>query len=286
MGTMWDQWNSVFRESLGQAERILVSELRTVRNQWAHNTQFNSNDAVRALDSMERLLSAVSAGDQAAEVGQMRMDLMRVASTSSAGQEMRKEVVPADRGQAAGRPEALARGGHAAPRRRLRPLPAGRVRRRPVAGLPERGGGRVQAPHRVLPPHVPHRGAEPAADASAARGWPARAETRSSSCRPISAAARRTRCWRSITCFPGTAPANLPGVEELVKEARRPDCRRTSAGPFSWAPRFLPGKPHKKPDGTVVRTLWGEMAWQLGGKEGYELVKRGRRDGRPTPATP
>ena len=23
----------------------------------------------------------------------------------------------------------------------------------------------------------------------------------------------------------------------------------------------------------MVRTLWGELAWQLGGKEGYELVK-------------
>ena len=37
--------------------------------------------------------------------------------------------------------------------------------------------------------------------------------------------------------------------------------------------QISPGKPHKKPDGTVVRTLWGEIAWQLGGKEGYKLVK-------------
>src|SRR6266852_7803090 len=26
-------------------------------------------------------------------------------------------------------------------------------------------------------------------------------------------------------------------------------------------------------DGCIVRTLWGEIAWQLGGKEGYKLVK-------------
>ena len=37
--------------------------------------------------------------------------------------------------------------------------------------------------------------------------------------------------------------------------------------------QISPGKPHKKPDGTIVRTLWGEIAWQLGGKEGYKLVK-------------
>src|SRR5262249_55172240 len=26
-------------------------------------------------------------------------------------------------------------------------------------------------------------------------------------------------------------------------------------------------------DGTTVRTLWGELAWQLGGKDGYKLLK-------------
>ena len=30
-----------------------------------------------------------------------------------------------------------------------------------------------------------------------------------------------------------------------------------------------PGQPEVKPDGTEVRTLWGEIAWQLGGAEGY-----------------
>ena len=28
LGVMWDQWNDVFRKTLGQAERSLVSELR------------------------------------------------------------------------------------------------------------------------------------------------------------------------------------------------------------------------------------------------------------------
>ena len=36
--------------------------------------------------------------------------------------------------------------------------------------------------------------------------------------------------------------------------------------------RMPPGSIHRKPDGTDVRTLWGEIAWQLGGKEGYRLV--------------
>ena len=58
---MWDQWNAVFRNTLGHAERSLVSELREIRNRWAHQTAFSSDDTYRALDSIERILTAVSA---------------------------------------------------------------------------------------------------------------------------------------------------------------------------------------------------------------------------------
>jgi len=36
--------------------------------------------------------------------------------------------------------------------------------------------------------------------------------------------------------------------------------------------RFGAGEVHEKPDGTKVNTLWGEIAWQLGGPEGYAMV--------------
>ena len=58
---MWETWNEVFRKTLGHAERSLVSEVRDWRNKWAHQEPFSSDDAYRALDSAERLLSAVSA---------------------------------------------------------------------------------------------------------------------------------------------------------------------------------------------------------------------------------
>ena len=91
LGLLWDQWNSVFKNTLGHAERSIVSELKDVRNRWAHNEQVGSNDAIRALDSMERLLNAVSAAEAAAEVGQMRMDLMRTMFDEQRRQEMRKK---------------------------------------------------------------------------------------------------------------------------------------------------------------------------------------------------
>ena len=40
-----------------------------------------------------------------------------------------------------------------------------------------------------------------------------------------------------------------------------------------------PGQPSTKPDGTVVSTLWGELAWQLGGAEAYETLAQADRTG-------
>jgi predicted AAA+ superfamily ATPase len=71
--------------------------------------------------------------------------------------------------------------------------------------------------------------------------------------------------------FSGVSAADLPGVETLVKEAETgvvPGVKRA----VLVGTRISPGQPSKKPDGTTVHTLWGEMAWQLGGKDGYALV--------------
>jgi len=77
LAVMWNQWNLVFRKTLGQSERTLVSELRDMRNRWAHQSPFSTDDAYRALDSAARLLSAVSA-PQAAEIEKMEAELLRL----------------------------------------------------------------------------------------------------------------------------------------------------------------------------------------------------------------
>src|SRR6185437_3636483 len=71
---MWETWNEVFGRTLGRADRSLVSELRDVRNKWAHQTPFSGDDTDRALDSMGRLLAAIAA-PQADEIGKMKMEL-------------------------------------------------------------------------------------------------------------------------------------------------------------------------------------------------------------------
>jgi hypothetical protein len=42
------KWTEVFRQILGKSERSLVNELMGVRNAWAHQEPFSSDDAYRA----------------------------------------------------------------------------------------------------------------------------------------------------------------------------------------------------------------------------------------------
>ena len=76
---------------LGPAERSLVSELRDLRNKWAHQQTFSSDDAYRALDSAGRLLTAVSA-PQSDEIEKMKMELLRLRFDEQVRTEKRKSA--------------------------------------------------------------------------------------------------------------------------------------------------------------------------------------------------
>ncbi|MER2604178.1 MAG: Swt1 family HEPN domain-containing protein, partial [Candidatus Competibacter phosphatis] len=85
------KWGEVFRQILGKSERSLVNEILGVRNAWAHQEPFSSDDAYRALDSSGRLLSAISA-TQADDVEKMKMELLRVRFDEQARGEKRKSA--------------------------------------------------------------------------------------------------------------------------------------------------------------------------------------------------
>ena len=82
--------------------------------------------------------------------------------------------------------------------------------------------------------------------------------------------------------FSGAAHGDLLGVDAIMKEAgvtKLPAVRRV----VLVGNKISPGNPVTKPDGTIVRTLWGELVWQLGFaaggiKEAKKAFKRVQAD--------
>lgn len=77
MTAMIATWFDVFNGDHGRAALSLVYEVVEARNRWAHNDTLPDDDALRALDSTERLLHSFDSESQRSEVQVMRYDMMR-----------------------------------------------------------------------------------------------------------------------------------------------------------------------------------------------------------------
>ena len=97
-----------FDDAIGHVGQGYAKELREFRNDWAHNKSFTDDDAYRCLDTAERLLTAVGAPGIADEVKAIRLGLRRltadkddrkvlmsaVTTAESAGLRPWREVLP------------------------------------------------------------------------------------------------------------------------------------------------------------------------------------------------
>jgi predicted AAA+ superfamily ATPase len=268
---MWESWNEVFRATLGPAERGLVGEIRGYRNRWAHQEPFTSDDTDRALDSVARLLTAVSA-PEANDVGKMKMELRRLIFDEQMRSEKRKSAGTAVESQVTGS---------------LKPW------REVVNPHRDVASGRYQQ-------------AEFAADL-----WQVHIGEGSDEYRKPAEFFRRTYLTESLKSllkgavlrlvssggdpvvqlqtnfgggkthsmlalyhlFSGTAPGDLLGVDAILAEAGVTKLPASVRRVVLVGNKISPGNPSVKPDGTVVRTLWGELAWQLGGAKAFERVR-------------
>lgn len=266
---MWETWNEVFRKTLGFAERSLVSELRDWRNRWAHQKPFSSDDADRALDSMERLLTAVSA-PQADEVNRLKMELRRLVFDEQVRHEKRK---------AGGSLIESAASGVLKPWREV------------VTPHPDVASGRYQQAEFAADLWQVHLG-EGSDEYQKPAEFFRRTFLTASLKRLLEGAVQRlsgtggdpvvqlqtnfgggkTHSMLALYhLFSGATPAELAGVDELMANAgvtELPRARRV----VLVGNKISPGNPARKPDGTLVRTLWGELAWQLGGREAYARI--------------
>ncbi len=92
LAVMWNQWNTVFRKTLGRAERTLVSELRDVRNKWAHQTPFSGDDTDRALDSDRTIADGRLRRRRRTKSTKMKIELRRLIFDEQMRSEKRKSA--------------------------------------------------------------------------------------------------------------------------------------------------------------------------------------------------
>ena len=266
---MWETWNEIFRPILGPAERSFVGELRGYRNRWAHQEPFSGDDAYRALDTANRLLAAVSA-PQAAEVDRLKMELLRVRFDEQTRGERRKKAGTAIESAAAASLK---------PWREIvtphRDVASGRYQQAEFAAdlwqvhlgegtdeyrdpveffrrtyLTESLKGLLVGAIRRLA----GKGGDPVVQLQTNFGG------------------GKTHSMLALYhLFSGTASGELDEIDPVLQKAEATElaaARRV----VLVGNKISPGNPVTKPDGTVVRTLWGELAWQLGGKKAFTRV--------------
>lgn len=267
---MWDTWNDVFRKTLGFADRSLVSELRDYRNKWAHQQTFSSDDADRALDSMARLLTAISA-PEADDINKMKMELRRLIFDEQMRSERRKSAGTAIESQVTGG---------------LKPW------REVVSPHKDVASGRYQQAEFAADLWQVHLG-EGSDEYKQPAEFFRRTYLTESLKQLLTGAVRRltgaggdpvvqlqtnfgggkTHSMLALYhLFSGVSPSELLGIDTVLKDAEQkklPAVKRV----VLVGNKISPGNPVVKADGTVIHTLWGEMAWQLGGKKAFKRVQ-------------
>jgi predicted AAA+ superfamily ATPase len=267
---MWESWNEVFSQTLGHAQRSLVSELRTIRDRWAHQENFSGDDTDRALDSTERMLAAISA-PQSEDVRAMKLELRR--------QIFDEQVRGTKRKVGGSLVEAAASGVLKPWREVVTPHPdvaSGRYQQAEFAAdlwqvhLGE-GSGEYRKPpeffRRTFLTESLKRLLVGAVQRLAGQGGDPVVQLQTNF------GGGKTHSMLALYhLFSGVAPGELPGVDAVLAEAgvkTLPKANRV----VLVGNKISPGNPVKKPDGTVVRTLWGELAYQLGGKKAFARIK-------------
>ncbi len=226
---MWNQWNAVFRKTLGHAERQPGERAAGGPQQVGAPEAFCTDDAYRR-STRQRGCWPPFRRPQADEIEQMKMELLRVRFDEQVRSEKRKSAGTAIESAATGS---------------LKPW------REVVTPHPDVASGPYQQAEFAADLWQVHlgEGSDEYRDPveffrrtflteglkqlwwARCSGWRARAATRSWSSRPTSAAAKRTRCWRSTTCSRRTAPQRTAGGGGRAEGGgRRPAAQACSGG--------------------------------------------------------
>ena len=270
-----------FNEVLSRGQQNLASELRGVRDSWAHMDSFTADDAYRALDTAERLLKAIGAAQSAEALRAAKADVQR----SAYAQESKRD----------------ARDLAAMPGLASANLPAWRDVLRPHPDIAANDFARAEFAADL---HQVATGAESASDYNDPVEFFNRTYLTEGLKTLVSIAGRRIGGDQNAapvvnlqTAFGGGKTHSMLAVwhmfsgrplraypqslqEAVVAAGVAPDVLTREVRRVAIVGNELaPGQSWTKPDGIEVRTIWGELAWQLGGADAYALVAEADRTG-------
>lgn len=262
-------WQYHFRSKLEREHRTLLNEIKQWRDDHAHQKTFSADDTYRALDTVHRFLDAIGAGEQSAALSSAKTDLMRKKFDESKRNEKRRA-----------RNAAQLMG---APLEGLQPW------REVVQPHPDVASGQFMVAEFAADLAQIHRGSGEKEYADPTEFFKRTHLTQGLRTLLLNAFKRLNGdggdpVIELQTNFGGGKthsmlalyhlsridnPQDMVGIESLMQEAGITSLPKTRRAVLVGTD-ISPATPRTKDDGTVIRTLWGELAWQLDGKDGYD----------------
>ncbi len=256
-----DHWQGVFKKKLSQSDRAYVSELKEARNKLAHSEPISSDDADRYLDTAARLCRNIAAPEPAEAIRLLREELQQQVFSDRARNRTRYQVSIENQVQAGLLPW----------RDVIMPHPdvtTGKYQQAEFAAdldQVRRGIGSkeytdptefyrrtfitsgMRALLRLALERLNGQGGEPVIELQTNFGG------------------GKTHSMLALyhPCSDQSL-ASLPGLDEVCSEVGISSIPRASRAVLVGT-AFSPSKATTYPDGTIVNTLWGELAYQLVG---------------------
>ncbi|MGV1035260.1 MAG: DUF499 domain-containing protein [Microbacteriaceae bacterium] len=277
----------LFDDVLSRADKNFAGELSSIRNEWAHsqNKAYTPDETYRALDTAERFLRAINAIAEADAVRKSKQDVQRAAYADETKRDMRAHV--------------------AMPGLAAQDLKPWREVLQPHADIAANDFARAEFAADLF---------QVANGSEADRGYNnpveffARTYITEGLEQLLTIAARRAAGDMNAdpvvnlqTTFGGgkthsmlavwhlLSGTPLTGFSQSLQEVFAKNNVDTSAIGQQVSRvaivgnEISPGQASLKADGTQVNTLWGELAWQLGGSAGYARVAEADQTGSVPP---
>jgi predicted AAA+ superfamily ATPase len=259
-----------FDDAIGRVGQGYCKELRDARNEWAHNKSFSDDDAYRCLDTAERLLIVVGGPAVAEEVRAIRLGLRRLTADKDDRRALKSAAAtPGSEG--------------------LRPW------REVLAPHDDVATGNFQAAEFAADLHkVAATGdadkdyAEPVQFFSRTYLTEGLRDLVGRAMRRLAGDLNASPVINLQTNFGGGKTHSMLALWHLASGTQLGDYPQELQELLSDTPyRDLSGPIRRvalvgnhispsgevKPDGTQVNTIWGELAWQLGGKAAFSIVE-------------